>query len=165
MGTLSLFLLGVAAVLGTIMIIKNPFNEYTEMARGKTKSELTEALQASGDGGRKGCTFLVFLVLGLFYGFVVEPIAVLYALSNDIGSRMVGYLVLMIVAFWWIEILRPKSSVEKVKVVKVEGDILEWVEDEKFIIPARPIMAIRQVIFSLPTLYLWYLFLVGLKVL
>jgi hypothetical protein len=181
MSAFGAFLLAVAAFIGTVMLITDPTQKMMKWMRGKRKGEVEAEAKAwveEQEAGKvigKGCGFLFFILLALLYTYVVEPVAVISALVNKIGYQPVAYVMLAIVAVSWVSsaraFMKGKSStetqVEGVVVTEagqqVKGTVIET--DEKIELPHPLWLRARRVFFALPTLYLWYLFLVAIGVL
>lgn len=178
MSTFGTFLLAVAAFIGTLMLITDPTQKFIKWARGKKKSEIEAEAKSwvdehnTSDVIGKGCGFIFFILLSLLYVFVVEPLAVLSALVNKIGYQPVAYVMLAIVALSWLQFTRvftsrksrqPKRTVITQDGNRVEGTVIET--DEEIKLPNPTWAFVRRVFFSLPTLYLWYLFMVVIGVL
>lgn len=173
MNTFGTFLLAIAAFIGTLMIITSPIQRMMKWARGKKKSELEAEVKswvADHDASEvigKGCGFVFFFFLSIFYAFVVEPLAVISALVNDIGYQPLAYVMLAIVALSWLQFARAftinKSRIPKETSVTTDGQLVEAEEEIK--LPSPSWVLVRRVLFSLPTLYLWYLLLVVIGVL
>ena len=179
MSTFGTFLLAVAGFIGTLMLINDPTQKLMKWARGKKESELKAQAKSwvdehdASEVVGKGCGFIFFIFLSLLYKFVVMPLAVLSALVNKIGYQPVAYVMLAIVALsWllsWLQFARTKKSSQPTGVVAMqEGKRVEGVAvqtDEEIKLPNPSWTFVRRVFFSLPTLYLWYLFLVVIGVL
>lgn len=179
MGTLGTFLLVVAAFVGTVMLFANPGPKLEKWLRGKKTSELEAEAKAWVDTNdtseivAKGCGFIFFVLLSISYTFVVEPLAIIAALVNKIGYQPFAYAMLAIVALSWMQFSRSILSIKKKPAAKgtvvtedgkkIEGTVINVDEEIKLNHPAW--LSINRVFFSLPTIYLWYLFLVIIGVL
>jgi len=170
MGTFETFLLFIAAFVGTVMFITNPLQKLTKQMRGKKKSEIKadiDQLLMESDKiveiVAKGCGF-IFLIL--LYNFIIEPLAVISALVNKIGYQPIAYLMLAIIALGWIQfayaITKNKTNKPQFTVVTTNDQKVEAVieTDEEIKIGHPFWLFVKRIFFSLPTLYLWYLFLV-----
>lgn len=169
----STFLLAIAAFVGTVLFFVNPAVKMEKWARGKKTSDLKAAVndKLENDPGTtilQGCGFLIFVLIGLSYTFVVEPIAVITALINKIGYLPLAYAMLVIVGLSWIKLARPfmsnnKKTAPKGTVItergqKVEGTVIEVDEELKL---GNPFLnMISRLFYFLPDLYLWYMFFV-----
>lgn len=162
MSTFNAFLLASAAFVGTLMLIINPTSKLTEWLRGKKPSEIGEQAETwvedhdLGHIALKGCGFGLFLILSLFYTFVVEPIAALFALINKIGYQPIAYVMLVIVAAAWFQFAWVFTHQKQAKQTSNHD------KDEVVKMPNQVLLGLWRAIYSLPTLYLWYLFLVGI---
>ena len=172
------FLLVVSAFVGTILFLVNPAAKFEKWARGKKASEvkaiMTNKLENDpGSALAQGCGFAIFVIIGVTYTFVIEPIAVITALISNIGYMPIAYAMLIIVGLSWINFARtltsnkskkaPNGTVMTAQGQKVEGVVIEVDEEVKF---GNPVVnMLRRTFFFLPDLYLWYLFLVIIGVL
>lgn len=164
----------------------------TEFQKGVEK--LGEKWSEEGNRA-EGCSFLLFLLLSLLYSFIIEPIYVIHALVNNIGYQPIGYAMLGIIAISWIIFVKEIKKMNKIKrkeeekrkridnlLAKYENALQEenleeasninkqlFMEEaaleKKIKLPNPVSRRIRQLFFGLPTLYLWYLFLVVINVL
>lgn len=172
------FLLVMSAFVGTVLFFVNPAVKLEKWARGKKASEvkavMTDKLENEpGSALMQGCGFVIFILIGLSYTFVIEPIAVITALVKGIGYMPVAYAMLVIVGLSWINFARafttnksktaPQGTVMTARGQKVEGTVIEVDEEVKLGNPF--VNAIKRIFFFLPDLYLWYLFLVVIGVL
>lgn len=167
MGTFETFLLFIAAFVGTVMFITNPLQKLTKQMSGKKKSEIEADIMESDKTAEIVVSSCGFIFLILLYNFIIEPLAVISALINKIGYQPIAYLMLAIIALGWIQsaysITKNKTNKPQCTVVtsdgkKVEGTIVET--DEKIKIKHPFWLFVKRIFFFLPTLYLWYLFLV-----
>jgi hypothetical protein len=173
MGTLRTFVLLIAAFVGTVMFITDPSQKLINWLRGKKTSELIVEYNRFIENIEpveliaKGCGFVFFILLSYLYTFVIQPLAVISALINKIGYQPIAYAILLIIALDWIQTVRvftgkktskPQGIIVTTEGEKVEGKVIETDEEIKIGHPAWIFM--RRVFLSLPTFYLWYLFLV-----
>lgn len=170
MGTFGAFLLVIAALIGTAMFFTDPLHKLQNQLRGKRQSEVEAEMQEmfdteSDEGFQRGCTIIVALLVALLYTFLIEPIAVISALINNVGYQPVAYAMLAIVAIGWFVFIRAFTkgfSKKNSKAVIVDGEgkrIEGTIEiDEEFNVGNPTVVALRRIFFALPTFYLWYLF-------
>lgn len=178
MGAFGTYLLAVAVFIGTVILLASPIPKLEKWMRGKKKSEIKAEIEAwydKTDAGEilfKGCGFVLYFSLSIFYAFVVEPLAVIVALINKIGYQPLAYAMLVIVALSWQQIARGILSNKKKPTAKavvttaggeqIEGEVVELSEEIQLGHPAW--IGFKRIFFSLPTFYLWYLFLVVIGV-
>jgi len=177
MSTIGTFFLAFFAFVGTMMLISDPTQKLIGWSRGKTSSQIEEDTKAwfeengVGKAISLGCGFALFLIVSILYTFVVEPIAVLNAVTHKIGNQPLAYAMLAIVAYSWVKSAWglkniKKNPGQKVAVItteegeKIEGIVMDTVVD----LPDPTILMFRRAFFALPTLYLWYLFLIAIGV-
>ncbi len=170
------FLFVVVALVGTLAFFADPIGKLMSMMDGKTVNQLTKETEAWLEGVSlesivgKGCGFVLFLLLSASYTLIVEPLAVIYAIVNKVGYQPLAYAMGCVVVLEWIVsalIIRKRQKADKAKkatVVTKDGERVEGtVEvdlDAEIKLPHQFIYTVRRVFFSLPTFYLWYLFVV-----
>lgn len=178
MNIVGTFLLFVTAVVGTLLLIFSPIRRLTKSMEGKTQSEINADLSSwlkstspSSFAG-KGCFIASSIALSLIYGFVIEPIAVLSAILREIGYQPLAYAMLLVVLVWWFETIKAfthrKKKEPEVEIIDSKGAITkgEIVNYEEPFSSGDPIkLKLRRIFYSLPTVYLWYMFLVAIRVL
>jgi len=153
--TLAAFLLALAAFVGTIMILADPTHRFASWARGKTGSEIDAEARlliekTPGAALGKGCSFVGFIALSFLFTYFIDPVAVLYALTHQAGNQVVAYAMLAIIGLAWFNF--AKQFLVKKPEVKLQGN------EEELPLPSVELQWTRRIVFSLPTLYLWYLF-------
>ena len=155
------FLLFVAAFVGTTKLLGSPIKKLVSWANGKRKKEIDEDveewIEEKGTGAAlvTGCGFLLYLLVSVFYTFVVEPAFVIAAIINHLGNLYIAYAMLAIVAVSWILSIKSIKLASQVSVSEKEANPDEIVE-----INISFWSRIQGLLFSLPTLYLWYVFFV-----
>jgi len=180
MGALGTFLLLVVALVGTLAFFSDSIGKALKWASGRKSSEVVEEAKTWIDDHTmiqvfsKGCGFVMFVIVALMYTWIIEPISVIYALINKVGYQPAAYIMAGIVVISWIVGIRrikkmKKNGKSKKAVVKTKsGDLIEGtIEEIDEEIPQVNMFfhILRQTFFSLPTFYLWYLFLVLIGVL
>jgi hypothetical protein len=182
------FLALVFATIGTMMLIADPAQKMTKWANGKTESQLKQESEAyikqnsvAGLFGQ-GCYWVFFYLVALCFTFIIEPIAIISALSGKIGFQPLAWACLIIEAISWVVVIRGLRAVAKAtaeankkkeeKVQETGIDILDptgtvvisngQVVDKEIKFPNPVWMFTRKVFFSIPTFFLWYLFAVGI---
>lgn len=177
MSTFQAFILLVLAFWGTVMLFLNPLQIGFGWLNGKSQKDLVD-----DDGAPRedissakvlgGCGVLaVFVVLSMMYQFIFQPFTVILALTNSIGNQQLGYFMLGIVTFSWIKYIVAFASIKKQSALKassdgapVEAELISPVSDKPFVLKQSGAQFLKRVFYSLPTLYMWYLFLVVIKV-
>lgn len=166
--TIGTFLLLVSAIVGTFMIFKNPLADLVNHYNGRLQSEVSREIeysikeQPTSVVFAKGCKYALYILVGLFYGLVVEPMAVIFALVNDVGNPYIAYGMGVIVATYWIRTFLPKKKKDDSKALVVTEDgrqiIGQVVKKDEVIKISTTGYMLQRIIYALPTLYLWYLF-------
>lgn len=178
---MSTFLLAVAAVVGTLMVILNPIRRVLHQFDGKPLSavetaandysERTPKGQQLADITKWGC----FIILALIFNWIIEPIVVLYALTGRIGNQTLAYVILCIVGAKWVSAIytiffkKKRSAAAQTGLMtvtpsgrQVQSTVIGVDEEVRL---GNPIVRnTRLVIYSLPTFYLWYLFAVSIHI-
>jgi hypothetical protein len=179
---MSVFLLAVAAIVGTLMVILNPIRRVAIQFDGKPLSAIEAAAndytektpkgQQLSDVTKWGC----FIFLALVFNWIIEPVFVLSALSGQIGNQTIAYGVLAVVGTKWMSsiysIFFKKKKTEKAQaglmtVVTADGRPVEGTlvgVDEEIRLGNPIVRNAKIAFFALPTLYLWYLFAVSIHV-
>lgn len=181
MSPFGVFLLALAAFIGTVSIFVSPLDRFKKWAKGRKKSELqkeiNDKMEEADDGELLGKLLVwgagccIYFLLGVIYSFIIEPLVVIFAITNKIGYQPVAFVMLGIVALSWILIIRTfltsKETETKVTVETGTGEQIKGIlVDHDEIDFGNPIWnGLNRIFFNLPTLYMWYLFLVGLGVL
>lgn len=155
MSTILTFMLFCIAAIGTLDVIYDPLPKLRNQLRGKKKIEAKAELEAifnpDGDEGiERGCALIGTLLVGFVYLFLIEPVAIIYALVNNIGSQPVAYFMLAIVAVGWFNFFTAFEKQSK------SPTILD--NDEEFNVGNPIMVTLRRFFFAMPIFYLWYLF-------
>ncbi len=171
------FLLLAFAFIGTLLLIFNPLRALAAAMEGKNSAQIKQDMEDwlaknKGKVVGKGCSVLFNYLLALVYGFIIEPVAALIAIIREIGNQPLAYAMLAILFWTWIEFVlafkKKKPQPTKITAItpdgtRIEGEIEKI--DEPFTIGNPFIINTKRVIYALPTMYLWYLFLVSIRVL
>jgi hypothetical protein len=179
--TFGAFFLAVAAFIGTVLFFTNPLGKIASWMRGKKKSEVNAEIKSWFENREpsevvtKAGGFALFILLDILLSYLVEPVAVIFALVNKIGFQPLAVAMLVVIAIAWVRgvqsamTLISQRSVQKKRTVvteggeQVEGTLVE--DDEKIKIHHPLISSVFHFFFTLPTFYLWYLFLIAIGVL
>lgn len=177
---MSTFLLVVAALVGTLMLVLNPFRHLLKKMDGRKGSELQAEVKeyidkASGEEILKnGCKWGCFVTLSLLFTFVIEPIAVLSAISGQTGNQPLAYVMLAIIAVDWIRFIRTvffsknanqgtEGTIVTTDGTEVQGTVVNL--DKEIHLGNPVVLTARTLVSALPTLYLWYLFGIAIHLL
>ena len=175
MSTFGIFILVVAAFFGTVMFITDPRQKLLKWSKGKKQSQMTaEAEKAwdenAGDLVLKGCGYVLYLFFSFVLGNIVEPLAVIAALTGKIGFQPLAYAMLAIIAIKWLWAAKVLLTSKKKSVATVQtpdGEKIKGtVVSDEVIKLGNPVWSFaKRFFFFLPTLYLWYMFLVVIGIL
>jgi hypothetical protein len=174
----STFLLVVAAIAGTLLLILNPTRRLIKLMDGKKSSELQVQFKEYLDNApaeqvvASGCKWGCFISLSLLFTFVVEPIVILSAISEQVGNQPIAYVMLFIVAVAWIQSIysiffKKKTTGQGGTIVTTDGREVQGTivgVDEEIHLGNPYVRTIRTAVYSLPTLYLWYLFGIAIRI-
>lgn len=188
------FLSLVFAFLGTTMILFDPAQKLVNWSRGKKESDLKKSTEeymkqksCLGLLGQ-GCSLTGFYLLALAFTFVIEPIAIISALTGKIGYQPFAWLCLGIEAIAWIITIRSFRKMSKtlaesaakaakkedsqpetgIEIIEPDGTVVianGEVVDKEIEMPHPAVLLARKAFFALPTMFLWYLFAIGIGLL
>ncbi len=178
MGTFGTFLLAFFAFIGTMMIINDPSVKLMNWSRGKSRSVIEAESKAwvEKNGVSRmialGCGYVFYLIVAILYTFVVEPVAIVGAILNQVGNQPLAYVMLAIAGYAWIRSalgfkkMDLQGGQKKTVVTTEDGDEIEGVViNETINIPDANSVMLRRLFFALPTFYLWYLFAIQIGIL
>lgn len=160
LSSIGAFLLLFFAFFATVMFFVNPAGKLEKWMVGRKLNDLRVEVKDKMENrpiellsSTCGLLFLFFYIS--FYEFVVDPLAVIIALTGKIGNQAIAYVVLAIIGIAWFNrvraLLRSKKKVDPEEEIKIPGN--------------RVVRFLERLFFSLPELYLWYLFFVVIGVL
>ena len=172
------FILFVSATVGTLIVLSSPSTQIVQKFEGKRPSEVKAEFdayfkEAPGEDifanvVKWGC----ILGVAVAFTYVVEPLAVMLAITNEYGNQAVAYAMLSIVIYAWFSILKSLFFSKKEKVstttvtteegVEVTGEVTS---DPEIKLGSPLVRNTRRAIYALPTFYLWYLFAISINVL
>jgi hypothetical protein len=163
-GTFGTFLLFVLGFFGVVLIIADPLRKTLNKMEGKTGEEVGQEFKSWLDKtpeeqvlGR-GCALIGVYVLNLLYLFVIEPFAVIMAIVRQIGYQPLAYAMLVIVVLAWILFAVP--------FLKSKGNNNTKKMDEPMNLGLYSFRkTVLRTIYALPTVYMFYLVLVSLRIL
>ena len=173
MDIIGTYLLAFFAAIATFQTIVNPIKHTTDFMQGTTQGqrtlEMQQQIRSNPLGCLRGClTILMSLVFAVFMFSVVYPIAVVAAISKDIGYQPFAYGTAAIAILWWaILVVGLQSTRKKAQQAQQAAIVLSQggspIEQE---ITQRSKLHtnLRRYFFALPTVYLWYLFVVNLNI-
>ncbi len=168
MSTLGLFCLLLLSVLGIGYLLIDPMAPMSWM-NGKKKSDLLDegggnTAETNAQLSKNMGPIIRNWLLSTLYQLIILPITVIFALSNDVGNRVFGYVVLAILVYSWCRIISTYVKAYRNRAT-YKQDLLKI--DDNYTVNLKKDLRYWsfRALDAIPVLYLWYLFLVGLKIL
>lgn len=180
-----IFLLGVAAAVGTLLVFTNPLGKvlYLDKLEGMTMREffltVNDWIEDSDDNQmiwtfvRIGCSAVALMLLHLVYDFIFEPLVAVLALVFSLGNPNLAYVALAISAFGFLRgvatflkhLFKKKdegNSKEPDPKISIENGKVTGVPEEvlttRFNFGNPLVRWGKRMFWALPTLYMWYVF-------
>lgn len=149
MSTLQTWFLLFWAIVGLGLVVFSPSRKINAKMSGLTPTEATLHAQQARTNGEKtiSCGWVLAWLLEIAQTVVVEPGYLLWALLNHVGTRQIALVDLIIV------------------LGNVFITMALWATGKRVVFPKITwFYWVKVFIFSLPTAFLWYLFLVAIGV-
>ena len=165
------FCLLFSAMLGTYLVLNDPSVALLDSFRGKSRQEVSEDIRSFRNNTTKlaltvlGCKYIAYYIAYFVFAMFIEPLAIITALSRNMGSRELAYAMGIIVIIFWLyyffaerfkkKLTKGNTTVVVIQGRTVQGDLIN--DQEMPRIPSRAAIFLLRVFFALPRFYLWYL--------